>query len=122
VADTEAPLPDHTEETIRSIAELRAEHHENATALERALDHITSMAKPSLVHRSDLRRRHRLDWSESGAVAFGIPPIDPPPLLVAWRRRPACVAYMVCLILTTQRREDQLAQRREILTLELALS
>jgi uncharacterized membrane protein len=43
VADTEAPLPDHTEETIRSIAELRAEHHENATALERALDHITSM-------------------------------------------------------------------------------
>ena len=46
MADTTAPtlnLPDHTEETIRSIAQLRAEHHEKATPLERALDHMTAL-------------------------------------------------------------------------------
>ena len=45
-AGTKVPtpsLPDHIEETIRSIAQLRAEHHETATALERALDHVTAL-------------------------------------------------------------------------------
>jgi hypothetical protein len=40
MADTNAPLPPlpaHIEETIRLISQLRAEHHQNATPVQRAL-------------------------------------------------------------------------------------
>ena len=46
MADTNVPLPllpAHIEETIRSIARLHAEHHQNATALQRAVDRITAL-------------------------------------------------------------------------------
>ena len=48
-------------------------------------------------------------------------PVDPPPF--AWLDKAASLGslYMVVLILATQRREDQLAQQRELLTLELAI-
>jgi uncharacterized membrane protein len=36
-------LPAHIEETIRSIALLHAEHHQNATPLQRAIDRITAL-------------------------------------------------------------------------------
>src|SRR5271166_46880 len=35
-------LPAHIEETIRSIAQLHAEHRENATPLQRAVDRVTA--------------------------------------------------------------------------------
>jgi hypothetical protein len=35
-------LPAHIEETIRSIARLHGEHHQNATPLQRAVDRITA--------------------------------------------------------------------------------
>ena len=46
MADTNVPPlipPDHIEETIRSIAQLRAEHHENATSFQRTVDHVTAL-------------------------------------------------------------------------------
>ena len=46
MADTNVPppiLPDHIEETIRSIAQLRAEHHKNATSPQRAVDRMTAL-------------------------------------------------------------------------------
>ena len=82
MADTKVPTPnisDHTEETIRSIAQLRAEHHENATALERALDHITSMlSRPWFIGVISVVV---ISWIglNLGAVVFGIRPIDPLP-------------------------------------------
>ena len=33
-------LPEHVEETVRSIGQLHADHHENATLLDRALEHF----------------------------------------------------------------------------------
>jgi hypothetical protein len=67
VADATAPalnFPDHTEETIRSTAQLRAEHHEKATPLERALDHMTALLS-RLVHRGNHAHRNGLDWVRS---------------------------------------------------------
>ena len=46
MADTNVPLPllpAHIDETIRSIARLHAEHHQNATPLQRAVDRITGL-------------------------------------------------------------------------------
>jgi uncharacterized membrane protein len=55
------------------------------------------------------------------APALGHRPLDPPPF--SWLETAVSVLslYMVVLILATQRREDQLAQHREQLILELAL-
>jgi len=72
-------ISDHTEETIRSIAQLRAEHHENATALERALDHVTALlSRPWFIGVITVIV---IGWIglNLGAVAFGVRPIDPPP-------------------------------------------
>ena len=124
MADTKVPtpnLPDHTEETIRSIAQLRAEHHENATALERALDHVTALlSRPWFIGVITVIV---IGWVglNLGAVAFGVRPIDPPPFSWLGGAVSLVSLYMVVLILATQRREDQLAQRREMLILELAL-
>jgi hypothetical protein len=46
MADSNVPLPllpAYIEETIRSIARLHAEHHQNATPLQRAVDRITAL-------------------------------------------------------------------------------
>src|ERR1700682_5451155 len=46
MADRNAPLPRlpaHIEETIRSIAQLHARHHQNATPLQRVVDRTTDL-------------------------------------------------------------------------------
>ena len=55
------------------------------------------------------------------ATSLGYTPLDPPPF--AWLELAASLAALcfTVLILATQRREDQLAQRREQITLELAV-
>jgi uncharacterized membrane protein len=55
------------------------------------------------------------------APVLGFRPIDPPPFPWLGGAISLVSLYMVILVLTTQRREDQLAQRRELLILELAL-
>lgn len=114
-------LPEHVEETIRSIAQLRAEHHENATSLERALGRMTAfISGPWFL---GLITVILAGWIVSNLVAsaFGFRPIDPPPFLWLGNAVALLSLYMVILILATQRREDQLAQRRELLILELTL-
>ena len=54
-------------------------------------------------------------------TAFGYRPIDPPPFSGLGGAVSLISLYMVVLILATQRREYQLAQLREQLTLELAI-
>jgi hypothetical protein len=67
MVETNVPLPllpAHIEETIRSIARLHAEHHQNATPLQRAVDRITALlGSPPIPRRAD-RHRGRLDQPE----------------------------------------------------------
>ena len=53
--------------------------------------------------------------------ALGLAPLDPPPF--AWLDGAVSpgALYIALLILTTQRRQEQLAQHREQLTLELTI-
>ena len=55
------------------------------------------------------------------AAALGYHPIDPPPFPGLGLAVSLVSLYIVVLILATQRREYQLAQLREQLTLELAI-
>jgi uncharacterized membrane protein len=124
VTDTNVPppiLPDHIEETIRSIAQLRAEHHENATSPERAMDRMTAlMSRPRFIGVITVIV---VGWISLNllADALGVRPVDPPPFSWLGGAVSLVSLYMVVLILATQRREDQLAQRRELLMLELAI-
>ena len=119
---TAAPiLPTHIDETIRSIARLHIEHHEDATRLQRAVDRLTAL----LGHPRFIGVLTGLvaGWIalNLAAGALGHRPIDPPPFTWLWGAVSLVSLYMVVLILATQRREDQLAHHRELLILELAI-
>lgn len=111
----------HIEETIRAIARLHAEHHASATRHQRVVDRITSaLGRPSfIVYLSGLL----LVWmgGNAGASLLGLVPIDPPPFPGLTGVASLASLYFVVMILTTQRRDDGLSRRRELLTLELAI-
>ena len=114
-------LPIHIEETIQSIARLHAEHRADATQHQRVVDRITSLlSRPVFIAVLTIVV---VGWvSLNGvAVTLGYRPLDPPPF--SWLSGAASLAslYLVVLILTTQRRDDRLTQRRELLNLELAI-
>ena len=114
-------LPAHIEDTIRSIAQLHAEHHQEATPLQRLIDRLTALAgRPSFI--SALTCVIVL-WLGGNVLELGLghAAIDPPPF--AWLGGAVGLGalYIALLILTTQRRADKLAQHREQLTLELAI-
>jgi uncharacterized membrane protein len=101
-------LPAHIEETIRSIARLHAEHHQNAT--QRAVDRITALlGRPQFI---GVLTVIAAGWISLNllAAALGYRPIDPPPFPGLGLVVSLVSLYIVVLILPTQRREYQLAQ------------
>lgn len=123
MADVNVPPPiltGHVEETIRSIAQLHAEHHDNATPLQRAADRTTSLlSRPCFIGVITIIVAGWISLNLL-TIALGGRPLDRPPF--AWLESGVSLMslYMVVLILATQRREDQLVRRRELLMLELA--
>lgn len=125
MTDTDVPspiVPTHIEEIIQAIAKLHAEHHQNATPLQRGVDRTTDLlGRPWFI---GVLTVFVICWISLNLLVtrFGYRPIDPPPFV--WLEYGISLAsfYMVFLILTTQRREDELAQRRDQLTLELVIS
>jgi uncharacterized membrane protein len=124
MAITNAPLPllpAHIEATIQSIARLHAEHHQNATPLQRAVARIiTFVGRPQFL---GVLTVIVASWIILNllAGALGYRAIDPPPFSGLIGAVSLASLYMVVLILATQRRENQLAQLREQLNLELAI-
>lgn len=124
MADTNAPppiLPAHLEETIGSITRLHAEHHQNATLLQRAVNRMTALlGRTGFI---GILTVIVVGWMSLNliAAALGYRSIDPPPFPGLASAVSLVSLYMVVLILVTQRREDQLAQHREHLILELVL-
>ena len=121
-ADEQTPiLPAHIEDTVRSIAELHAEHHRNATLYQKTIDRLTaSVGRPSFIGVVTI---FIATWV---GVNLGLSfshhkPFDPAPF--SWLQGIIAITalYVTVLILTTQRRENQLAEQRTQLTLEIAL-
>ncbi len=113
--------PIHIEETIQSIAGLHAEHHANATNHQRLVDRITTLlGSANFIGALTV---FVVGWVilNGLAAALGYRALDPPPF--AWMESAASLAslYLVILILTTQRGDDRLTQRRELLNLELTI-
>ena len=124
MTETEAApstLPVHIEDTIEAIERLHAEHRADATSHQRFVDGITSfLDRPRFLA---VLTSLILGWvGLNGLAAFyGLKSLDPPPF--PWLSGAATLTslYLVVLILTTQKRDDRLTQRRELLSLELAI-
>jgi uncharacterized membrane protein len=111
----------HIEDTVQAIARLRAEHDRRATPLQRTVDRLTARAgSPGFVVLLTILV---VSWIAMNCLfmAIGGKPIDEPPFF--WMQGAVALAalYMTVLILTTQRRENELASHHEQLTLELAI-
>ncbi|WP_158742324.1 DUF1003 domain-containing protein [Acidisphaera sp. L21] len=126
MSDTTAPgtlpiLPAHIEDTIAAIAKLHADHRQEAGALQRVVDRSTAwIGRPRFV--AGLTICVAL-WvaGNLAAGAIGTSAWDAPPFAWLQGALGLLALYVTVLILTTQRREDQLAGYREQLTLELAI-
>lgn len=117
----ERGLPPHIEAAVHSIAQLHVEHHKNATPLQRTLGGIKALlAQPWFI---GVLTALLVGWIGFNLLieALGYPQLDPPPFPVLGFTLSVASLYIVILILAAQRQEDQLAQLREQLTLELAL-
>ena len=117
----EAPiLPAHIEETVRAIAELQAQHHRRATPVQRIVDRsVRTLSQPRIIGFLTIII---IGWI---AVNFGLSgygrAFDLFPFPLLQDAGAALALYLTLLILITQRREDELTQHREQLTLELAI-
>ncbi len=119
-ADTRI-LPAHIADTVKAIAELHAEHHEQSTPLQKVVDRMTGRAgRPEVIAALTLIV---VAWMALNLVmvAMGRKPWDEPPFFWMQGAIALTALYMTLLILATQRREDQLASRREQLILELGI-
>ncbi|HEY3697305.1 DUF1003 domain-containing protein [Phenylobacterium sp.] len=117
-SDAPEPLPDAVAASVEHVVALHREHHAQATALQRGIDAATArLARPGALVLVALVLAFGTGlavWARGGAV-------DQP--LFAWLEFAATVAALIfaLLILVTQRRADELAERRARLTLELAI-
>jgi len=114
-------LPAHIDDTVREIAKLHAAHHARATPLQHVVDKLTARAgRPSFIL---LLTAVVVVWIavNLALMATGHTPFDEPPF--AWLQGLIALAalYMTALILTTQRHEDEIANHRDQLTLELSI-
>ena len=121
MSETTPDLPPHIEQTVQTTARLHAEHYERSTPLQRIVDALTARAgRPRFVVGIVVIV---VSWIGLNLAlgALGRRPLDPPPF--SWLQGAITLSAlcMTCLILTTQRREDQLSSGREQLTLELSI-
>ena len=113
-------LPPHIEEAVRALANLHAEHHKAATPLQRALGLITFvLAHPWFIGGVSVAVA---SWIGLNLLIFGVGHIPPDPPPFPWLGFVLSLSslYMVLLVYASQRRDDELAELREQLTLELA--
>jgi len=114
----ESPLGASIADTVDSLAEFHLEHYREASRLQQRIDWLTErLGRPISVIFILVGV---VSWTAYAAVTTG-GAFDKPAF--AWLELCGTLSAVVVsvLILVTQRREDQLADRRAQLTLELAL-
>ncbi|MGZ3272999.1 MAG: DUF1003 domain-containing protein [Caulobacteraceae bacterium] len=114
-------LPAHIEQTIETIAELHRQHQRRATPSQKVVAQLTAAAsQPRFV---GLMTLVFVLWIGANGFArlAGYAPPDPPPFSYIQAVTGIAGVYVTLLILITQRRENQLSEARDQLTLELAI-
>jgi uncharacterized membrane protein len=109
------------QDIAQATAQLRAEHKQETSSLQQAVDHLTAfVGRPSFVAGLMLVI---VVWIVANLLAsrLGYRPADPPPFVWLQGAITTGALFVAALILTTQRREDQLAGYRSQLILELSI-
>ena len=117
--------PGRAVETAHDIADanlqLRAAHHDETSTLQKAVDRVTaSVGWPGF---AAVAAAAMSGWVGINLwlVHAGVAPLDPPPFADLQSALAVGGFLMVALVLTTQRREDQLAGHRAQMILELSV-
>jgi uncharacterized membrane protein len=115
---SESSLSDHVAESLETLAQFHLAHHRSASPLQRGLNRVTAIvgSPPSLMALAGALAL----WIGLTAISTHRGIGDPS---FAWLGLLAsCASVLVSLlILVTQRHEDQLAERRAQLIMELAI-
>lgn len=114
-------LPAHIDDTVQAIARLHIDHRRGSTGLQRTVERLTRFfsrprAAGLLACGVTLWVLANVLLRAAGATAF-----DPPPFSGLQSVVGVGALFMSVFILVTQRREDELSELREQLTLELAM-
>lgn len=116
-----AALPRHIEDTVAAIVRLHADHYDAATPLQRRMDRWRARAAdPRFVALVVIAAAVWIALNLS-LSATGHKPLDEPPFFWLQGVIGLGALCMTSLVLTTQKREDELATRRAQLTLEVAI-
>jgi uncharacterized membrane protein len=113
-------LPSHIAETIDAVAQIHADHHLKRTVFEKFIDDWTGrLARPAVLAGVIVGVAV---WIATNLLAplAGYTLLDAPPFPWLSGALTLLGVVMGVLILSTQRRADQLAELREQMTLELA--
>ena len=111
----------HIEEAAQSIAHIYIAHHRSADRHQRRIERVTAfLGEPWFIAIAGLLM---LNWIGLNVLApmLGYTPIDPPPFAGIAAAISLISLCIMLLVLTTQRRENALAEKREQLTLQLAV-
>ncbi len=114
-------LPAHIEETRAAIGRLHEQHRQGATPLQKAVAGVAGfIGRPRF---AGLIAVLIVVWVAANLAArtFGVRPLDRPPF--GWLQIALAVLalFVTVFILISQRRDDELSELREQLTLELAM-
>jgi uncharacterized membrane protein len=119
--ETTSPVPHHVEEAVATIAALHAAHHREARALQKAVSRATSgIAQPATLILTSFAIA---SWVTLNLALpeFGRTALDPFPFPLLAAVVSTIALYLAAMILMTQRHDDEMATRREQITLELAI-
>ncbi|MGZ3403513.1 MAG: DUF1003 domain-containing protein [Phenylobacterium sp.] len=114
-------LPAHIDETVQAIARLHIDHRRGSTGLQRTVERLTRFF--SRPRAAGLLAVGVALWIglNLGLQLAGLAPFDPAPFSGLQSVTSVGALFMTVFILVTQRREDELSELREQLTLELAM-
>jgi uncharacterized membrane protein len=116
-AMTESSPDDHIDQSVQAVTDVHRQHQQSATPLQRALAGIVSvLGRPWATLALIL-----LVFAWMAYNTWGPRPFDRPPFMILESAATLSALLLSALILATQRRDDLLANRRDELTLELAL-
>jgi uncharacterized membrane protein len=115
------PIMQNAYDIVQATAQLRADHKRETSAPQQGIDRLTALVgQPRFV--GALVSIIAL-WiiANLAAPSLGFTPLDPAPFSGLQGAASIAALLMAALILTTQRREDQLAAHRAQLILELTV-
>ena len=114
-------LPAHIEDTVQAIGRLHLDHRRGATGLQRTVERLTRFF--SRPRAAGLLALVVAAWVAANTFlqASNQPAFDPAPYNLLQGAAGIVALFMTIFILITQRREDELSELREQLTLELAM-